>query len=98
MKRAFLIVVAALIVLLACPSTDSIAGPDTPYVTDPSVISRPDADGPVGVDDNDDDDGDADDISGTKLKWNLGTSESVTGNDTHVFLLRFWWNLFLWYR
>ncbi len=98
MKRAFLLIVAALIVLLTCPSTDSFAGPDSPYITDPSVIAKPDADGPVGTGDNDDDDGDADGVAGFKTKWDIGGAERVSGTITHVVLLRFWWNLFTWYR
>ena len=97
MKRALLIFVAALIVLFTCPSTDLIAGTGKPCVTNPDVLPKPD--GPVGVDDADGDDGDADDIAGFKSKWDLdGVNSSTSLESDAVKMIKLWWSWFLWYR
>ena len=97
MKRAFLLFTAALIVLLACPSTDSVAGADKPYITDPRVLPGPD--GPVGVDDADGDDGDADDIAGFKSKWDMdGAGFNTATMGPQAVFVKLWWSWMFWYR
>lgn len=99
MKRTFLILVAALFVLLACPSTHSEAALDSPVDTTPIVSSKPDSDGPVGVDDGDDDadDGDSDGLSGYRLKQGF-TGGPSAGIDRTWVTVKLWWNLLFWYR
>jgi hypothetical protein len=90
--------VAALIVLLACPSTDSIAGP--PTISDITVSSKPSGDVPVGVDNNDEsnDDGDADGVAGYTSKRGLGGTQLTNGYERQLEYVRLWWNLFFWIR
>jgi hypothetical protein len=94
--------VAALFVLLACPSTDAIAG--APDVATPTIGSNPNTGGPpVGVDENDDDasGGDADGLSGftskSKLDLDGGSATSFAYEGQWV-ALKLWWNLLIWYR
>ena len=96
MKRILLMLVAALIVLLACPSTDSIAGP--PTTSDITVSSKPSGDTPVGVDGNDENDGDADGVAGYNSKRGLGGTQLASGYEQQLEYLRLWWNLFFWIR
>lgn len=92
-----LVLVAALIVLFLCPSTNSMAGDRG--VTTPTVSSKPlVGDNPAATDTNDEDDGDADGLSGFQSKRGLGGSQQSTTVDAQWVLLKQWWTLFIWMR
>jgi len=102
MKRALLVLVAALVVLLAYPSTQSIAGSGGPGYTEPVVTSKDTGGGgaPLGVDSGSGDgsDGDADGLSGIDTKKTLKGTQLTYGAPQEWVLLRMWWNLYLWFR
>jgi hypothetical protein len=96
MKRTIVILAAALIVLFACPSTDSMAGP--PAISEVIVGTAPSTgDNPAGVDGTDENDGDADGVAGFNSKRGFdGRQESSLEGELNY--LKLWWNLFFWFR
>ena len=106
MKRAVLILVAALLVLLVYPSTHPFAKSAELWgVSGPSVITPKSQGDPIAYsDDNDDgsDDGDSDDVAGWRDKGN-GLSRSGQGGGelppTDIGLVfKMWWNFMIWIR
>jgi hypothetical protein len=96
MKRTIVIFAAALIVLFACPSTDSLAGP--PTISDATVSTLPSTgDQPVGVDGADESDGDADGVAGFNSKRGCD-SRQESSLEGELNYLKLWWNLFFWFR
>jgi hypothetical protein len=100
MKRALFVIVAALVVLLAYPSTQSIAALEGPGVTGPTVASSAPGGTPLGVDSGSGDgsDGDADGLSGIDSKKTLKGTQLTIEIEREWVLLRMWWNLFMWIR
>jgi hypothetical protein len=104
MKRAFLTLVALVAILLAYPSTQSVAG-QSPYSSGP-VITKPvsGGTGPIGVDGSDEDNGDADGLSGHSTKINIegfaisSGTRVTSGADVQWVLLKTWWKYFIWFR
>ena len=101
MKRAILIVIAALLVLLVYPSTHPYAKSPIP-VTDASVIPPLSGDGPPIVlsDDSDDDSGDGDAIGGYRDRDRkpTGSSYDVSGPGRVLITIKMWWNYMIWIR
>jgi hypothetical protein len=100
MKRALLVLVAALVVLLAYPSTQSNAGIGGPGYIEPSVTTTAPGGTPLGVDSGSGDgsDGDADGLSGIDPKKTLKGTQLTVNIDRGWVLLRTWWNLLIWIR
>ena len=105
MKRAVLILVAALLVLLVYPSTHPYAKSSAPgNFNQPSVITPKTLGGPIAYSDDNDggsDDGDSDDVAG----WRDGSdslSRSGRGGalpPTELGLVfKMWWNFMIWIR
>lgn len=91
MKRAVLICIAALLVLLTYPSTYSLAK-ESDLSDSSAIVSGADLDGGVSLSGSGDD-GDADDLAGTRRKTrtddvNLAAS---SGSIFRTFL-QVWWN------
>jgi hypothetical protein len=105
MKRAVLIAIAALLVLLVYPSTHPFAKSSAPgNFNQPSVISPKVHGDPIVFADNDDggsDDGDGDDVAGWRdggdslSRSGLGGPEAPTGFDL---AFKMWWNFMIWIR
>jgi hypothetical protein len=104
MKRAVLIAIAALLVLLVYPSTHPYAKSSAPgNFNQPSVISPKIHGDPIAYSDNDDggsDNGDGDDVAGWRdggdsLSRSGGGPEAPTGIDL---AFKMWWNLMIWIR
>ncbi len=102
MKRALVIIITALAVLLVYPSTDLLAKSpktsDTPSVSIiPSYFGQPQPPGQTGGTGDDDDDGDpgdADDLSGIKGK-NTGQSMSDAFDfEKARLVVKVWWMFF----
>jgi hypothetical protein len=105
MKRALLILVAALLVLLVYPSTHPAeASSKTAGV--PCVVSpKGNVDPPIaltGEGDSSGDSGDADDLSGIKTGKRLPGGASNIGTPANptrlVVVLKMWWNYLIWVR
>ncbi len=97
MKRALLIVFAALLVILVYPSTHPLAkSPSAGAPGGPEVVVLPSLDNPdlSLVGDGDGDGGDADDLSGYKSgKTKPVGSAGATGDQGRFgLLLKMWWN------
>lgn len=106
MKRALLVLVAALAFLLAYPSTQSVAGHSSPYLDGP-VTTKLVGGGPSGTDGADEDGGDADGLSGFSNKRDIGDMGGTTtasgsllkgGADVQWVLLKTWWKFLIWIR
>jgi hypothetical protein len=103
MKRAILIVIAALLVLLVYPSTHPYAKSPIP-VTDTSVIPPLSGDGPpiAFSDDSDDDsdDGDMDGIGGFRDRDRkpTGSSNGASASGRVLIAVKMWWNYMIWIR
>jgi len=95
MKRTSLFLIAALLVLLVYPSTHPLAAsPDKLSYDLPNIIASKSITPPIDMNDNDDD-GDADDITGTRGgKTDPNTSSYYRPADRTNFMLTFqmWWN------
>ena len=105
MKRAVLIIVAALLVLLVYPSTHPYAKSAELWGSSgPSVITPKAGGDPIAYsDDSDDDsdDGDSDDVAGWKGRGDglNRTGDGATLPPTDIGLLfKMWWNLMIWIR
>ncbi len=96
MKRALLVLIAAVLVLLVYPSTHPLAASPGKLVYDmPNIISSKSITPPIDLNGSDDeDDGDADGILGTKNnKTNPNTSSYQPGDHTRFMLtFKMWWN------
>lgn len=93
MKRAVLIFLAALFVLLTYPATYSLAKGSN-LSDSPSVVSGTDYDGGVILSG---DDGDADDLAGARKKTRLDEMDqlhhsSVISGGLYRTFLQAWWN------
>jgi hypothetical protein len=107
MKRALLVLVAALAFLLAYPSTQSVAGhSSSPYLDGP-LTTKLVGGGPSGTDGADEDDGDADGLSGFDNKHDIGDVGGSSGaggalasggGSVEWVLLKTWWKFFIWIR
>lgn len=106
MKRAVLILVAALLVLLVYPSTHPYAKSSvTGYFNEPSVISPKTHSGQIAYADDGDggsDDGDSDDVAGWREGGNA-LSNAPRGGGTlgpteFGLVFKMWWNLMIWIR
>jgi hypothetical protein len=105
MKRAMLIVVAALLVLLVYPSTHPLAkSPMVGQLDQPSIIS-PKANGdPIAYsDDSDGDSGDSDDVAGSRgkgagLSMSDGSSGATVAPMGISLVFKMWWNYMIWIR
>jgi hypothetical protein len=105
MKRAVLIVFAALLVLLVYPSTHPYAKSSAPGNFDqPSVITPKIHGDPIAYSDDDDDgsdDGDSDDVAGWRDGGDgfscsgLGGALPPTGIGL---MFKMWWNFMIWIR
>ena len=91
MKRAVLICIAALLVLLTYPSTYSLA--KTSDLTDsPAIVSGADLDGGVSLSGSGDD-GDADDLAGTRRKTRTNDIDLSASSESMIrTFLQVWWN------
>jgi hypothetical protein len=98
MKRVVLVLVAALLVLLVYPSTHPLAASSRSGGSDgPTIVVLPHSDiPPIDMSgDDDDEDGDADDIAGTRgSKSNPGTGSIYDPGTRTQFMLMYkmWWN------
>ncbi len=105
MKRAILILVAALLVLLVYPSTHPCAKSSAlGNFNGPSVITPKSHGDPIAysdADDDDSDDGDSDDVAGWR-DAGLGLSSTGRGGTlppTGIGLVfKMWWNYMIWIR
>ncbi len=106
MKRAVLILVATLIVLLVYPSTHPFAKSSDLWGTSgPSVITPKSNGDPIAYsDDNDDDsdDGDSDDVAGWADRG-AGPPRNGSANGTLPptgigLVFKMWWNFMIWVR
>ena len=99
MKRAILVFTAALLVLFSYPSTQSLAASQHSDLSGPSIITSA-KDGDVIPLTGDDDDGDADDITGYKdptgAKADSGAKSIRTGGFRTI--VRLWWNYLIFFR
>ena len=96
MKRALLVLIAAVLVLLVYPSTHPLSASPGKLTYDmPNIISSKTITPPIDLNGNDDDDdGDADDITGTRSsKTNPSASSYQPGSHARITLtLQMWWN------
>jgi hypothetical protein len=102
MKRAVLIFVAALLVLLIYPSTHPLAvSPGYGIKGGPSIISSQSDTPPIDTTESGDgDDGDADGVAGVRgTKEELQNSEGARLAQPRVMLFfKMWWNFMIWIR
>lgn len=98
MKRATCILVAALLVLLICPSTHLFAKSYHQGDSDGPVVIPPSSndDQPIDFCDGDDD-GDADTITGFKGKKQNGAPPTMRPGGV-IIIFKMWWNLVIWVR
>lgn len=98
MKRALLVIVAALVVLLVYPSSQTIAETNQLALGHAGTITS--ATGgtipPVGT--ADENDGDADGVAGKSLRTPGGQQTLTDGLDTTRVVLNLWWRFLVWMR
>jgi len=99
MKRAIFVFAAALLVLLSYPSTQSLAASQHSDLSGPSVITSA-KDGDIIPLTGDDDDGDADDITGLKNRNGTEVDSGLKSIGTGGFrtIVRLWWNYLIFFR
>jgi len=103
MKRAGIILIAALLVLLVYPSTHPFAKSLDPADGGPIVVTPYPGQQPIAMtddDDDDSDDGDADGITGYRDRGTRpdGTSVVNPGMSRLTMVFKMWWNHVIWVR
>jgi hypothetical protein len=103
MKRATLILIAALLVLLVCPSTHPFAKSLDPADSGPIVITPYPGQLPIAFTDSgdgDSDDGDADGITGNRERDTKPGGSAIVnpGMSRLTMVFKMWWKHVIWVR
>ena len=98
MKRAFLVIIAALLVCLSYPSTHTVSASSDNSTNIQIISTKGGSGGPMLDGEEGEDEGDADGVAGIKGKAKPGMG-GVTSSGTRVVVtVRTWWNLLFWFR